>query len=250
MTVFGKIKPPSQLKFSGGEIRAKKAYVLWVDTMGSRSAMVRSHAMATNFLSKMHAAAVTADKAVSKLTGNKLTFPMSDGLFAIFETRQLFERFAAEFFFLVASEFLYESDPKHRFMMRGALAFGEVSTGNDLAAKVAGLKKNNPYTDQLLVGRPLAQAYESEKRAAPFGISIHESALAFGGVGEQPFGGVDYPWLWNKKIVKDSEFGRTLLEGIEEHLHWCEEHSESVMYEKEAIARHLARAKDYFTFNG
>lgn len=245
-TKFGKKPLPAELNFTAGDIPSTTEYVVWIDTMGSRSAMLRSHAVASNFLAKMHAAAIHSELAIANLPGSKTIFPMSDGFFFLTDARQVVERFIGEYFNLVSKEFLGTNDPMKRFMIRGAIAYGSVSTGLDLSSRASKLQGNSSYAGKLVVGRPLTQAYLEEKNAAPFGLAIHESARSFAPKIDGPLSGVDYLWFWNSKIVS-RDHGRTMLAAIKEHLKWCKVHSHSVLYKEVDIERHLSRAIDYFT---
>ncbi|MNS15179.1 hypothetical protein D3C72_468100 [compost metagenome] len=99
----------------------------------------------------------------------------------------------------LSSLFIATPNPKHKFMVRGGIAFGPVYSKVELQACFSRkfLSKHQLFLDQVLFGPPIIQAYLSESAAVPFGIAVHESARAFAGPGETPFS-LNH-WFWWQK---------------------------------------------------
>src|SRR5688572_27501511 len=97
-------------------------YVAWVDMMGTRPVMARSLSISANFLFKLHALGSSSAKAVTTVR----VYPVMDGLFVATPSRDVMHRFAAVLFSTLARLFIQTTDNAHRFLVRGAIAYGPV----------------------------------------------------------------------------------------------------------------------------
>lgn len=108
-------------------------------------------------------------------------FPMNDGVFVTSVESDELTSFVNGVMATLFREFLKHKDrPEHQFVVRGAIAYGPVSFGSDLAQGAPTLQNSSQYTSQIILGAPLAQAVDAERQAPPFGIYVHESARWFG----------------------------------------------------------------------
>ncbi len=218
-------------------------YVAWLDVMGAQAAMRRSLPMSTNFVMKIHIACQRAKPNHSQ--GIEL-FPVIDGVYITCPTLSPIRHFIKEVMSRLALTFIFETDQRFRFMVRGALAFGPISKGSDLPATSTVLNVDPSYTSHIVLGPALAQAYEDERKAAPFGIFVSESARMFAPPGSDPMQGVHMKWWQIDQRPEDQELVQHLKPGIDEWFEWAGRRTESLMYQADRMRVHKALFAEYF----
>lgn len=222
------------------------AYVCWLDIMGTESIMRRSVKTALAFVCKLHIAALTA-RANFQDDAIRL-YPMMDGVYIITFRKNMLLAFLHQTMRPLVDIFLEESVLVHRFIARGAIAYGPIIEGhlitnsNALSGKSMILRDNPDYTRCLVAGIPVAQAHKYEVEAPPFGIYIHESARAFAPEGEEPFTVVFWDWIdaENRPVSR-----KKLLDELRAYFDWYGAHSLENEYNKEAIERHKRLAEEW-----
>jgi hypothetical protein len=222
----------AQLPQAGAE------YVAWLDVMGTQSSMSRSLNATANFIFKLHAAALQAPK-----TGMQL-YPVMDGVYAASATQSAMLDFLRIVLAQVAEEFNQTTQPLHRFIVRGGLAFGPVIHGNSipqLASPV--LAENAAYRGSVLLGMPMVQAHLSEATAPPFGIAVHESARVFALPGQSPIHTVWWKWA----NTANQATWTALQTELPAHLKWCSERSMWLNYPADRITVHRQMVEQYFS---
>lgn len=222
----------------------KNRYVGWVDLMGARSTMLRSLPVAANFIGKLHAAALIAH---SSTRSRAQLYPVVDGVYITSTQQWDIRKLLAEMLRRTAITFLLEPEPYHRFMLRGGLAFGPMCEGPMLAPASNVLSSTQSYSDWILFGIPMVQAYISESKAAPFGIWVDESARSFSPDGDHPMAMTH--WHWWRDIRPEQEGARLskrLGREVLKHLEWSRSHSTYILYEPERAAAHSRLAAEYF----
>lgn len=210
-------------------------YVAWFDVVGTRSHLTQSHLRAANFFAKIHLAAIRAAGDTVRL------YPVMDGVYVTSASRRSMLDFVRAFYRLLVITFCAESESKHRFTVRGALAFGPVTHGNTIPESCAGFPDDS-YKDYLLIGIAMIQAYESETHSPPFGLFVHESARAFAPEGQHPLSGRWLHWWRNEDEPLVSE----LRVALPAYFNWAAEHSREVDYPVERIVEHRKAAFEYF----
>lgn len=163
-------------------------YVEWVDVMGARSSMLRSLSESANFVGKLHGAALSVSQGHSDV---KL-YPMIDGLYCRSARQASILGFLNEVFFRAGLAFVAENEHRHRFCIRGGLAYGPVLTGDDILRASTVLSQNSAYCSSILLGITLTQAFDVARESAPFGISLHESVRAFAPTGAPVLSGTHW----------------------------------------------------------
>lgn len=218
---------------------AKNEYVAWLDVMGIQSAMSRSMSISANFVFKHHIAALSADRE------NVKVYPVMDGLYATSESKESIVNFIRAVMCENAKTFLETTEPMHRFLVRGGLAFGPVIHGCDVKPSVdERLDGHDAYKSSVLLGMPMVQANQVESGAPPFGVAIHESARAFSSSGSKPF-----THIWLKWVNSDTSIQSTwesLHSQVIAHLDWCLQRHHRLMYPSDRIAAHKALVDEYF----
>ncbi len=216
-------------------------YVCWLDVMGSESSMLRSISIASNFVMKLHISALRTQTAFPVEL-----YPVIDGIYACSTDQPRILAFANRVFSSIAIEFLSESEPLHRFMVRAGLAFGPIIKGTNTTQGSPVLAQHQPYCDRILIGMPLTQAYRCERAAAPFGVYLHESVRAFAPIGTSVLSGIHWKWWKFYNQHSDPQLASELESALKTHLQWCVAHSTTVQYPKDDIQRHLELVKEYF----
>lgn len=223
-------------------------YVCWVDVMGSANSMARSLPTAANFICKLHCAGLQAyqdvvQEAVEHETTLRL-YPVIDGIYVTARRKAHLMPFLSKTLRPLAETFLQEHTQVHRFLVRGAIAYGPVVHGHDLEPEASRvLDGAQEYRDSILMGLPMAQAYLAEPTAPPYGIAVHESARAFAPEGETPFQFLWWDWYRQSQPPLD---GQEFLEQLRAYFAWFEEHTHTTGYDVERIKYHRELAKEYF----
>lgn len=223
---------------------AEQEYVAWVDVMGIGPAMGRSVTGAANFIFKLHA--VAAKNHVEGIT----LYPIMDGFYVATADQKAMQTFLKNVYTECAKEFLSEKKkPQHRFIIRGALAYGPVihgiSVGDDVFTKQGAgnpFGQMNMYKNSIMMGMPMVQAHTHEAKAPPFGLYIHESARTFAPLGAKPMNHVWWKWSNNS-----SPTWRELRSLLAAHFKWCISNSLSLEYDSERIAAHKNMSEQYMT---
>lgn len=226
------------LTFHAGRLpQALPEYIAWVDVMGTQASMSRSVAISANFIFKLHTAALQAPNQ------NVTLYPVMDGFYASSTDKGDILDFLRNVFQEVAAEFNREQVEQHRFIVKGALAFGPVIHGSNVPAAASQTINNFPaYRNSLLLGLPMVQAHISEKLAPPFGIFVHESARSFAPPNQTPLHNVW--WKWN--IPNNQDTWNALNQSLLTHFKWCAERAGDLEYAPDRIEVHNTMVKQYF----
>ena len=207
--------------------------VAWIDVMGIRAIMSRSIQITANFVFKLHSAALEVLPATNTLT----LYPVMDGIFVVSEQKTEILGFLGALLGKIAHTFIGTKEIQHRFLVKAALAYGPVIHGSGITTEAnQSLGGNAAYKNSLLIGMPMIQVYQSESKAPPFGIFIHESARAFSPSGETPIPHVW--WAWQNKPA-------TLKSELEIYFKWCEDHPLKIEYSIDRIKVHKEMVKQY-----
>lgn len=211
-------------------------YVAWVDVMGIQAAMSRSLSISSNFMCKLHAAAL------EHLEEGVTLYPVMDGFYVTSSTKRTIQNFLRSVLGVVADEFINEQKNHHRFVVKGALAYGPVVHGHQIPPTASrSIANNQEYAKTLLLGVPMVQANRSERLAPAFGIYIHESARSFSPAGERPFGVQWWSWETTPSLRK-----RHLKYSLIDYYHWCSERASALGYELDRINAHRLMMEHYF----
>ena len=204
--------------------------------MGIQVSMSRSLAKSANFMFKLHTAALQAPNQ------NVTMYPVMDGFYASSMRQADMLNFLKSVMRDVAAEFIGEPDMHHRFVVKGALAFGPVIHGNAVPQPAsATLHGNLAYRDSLLLGMPMVQANTCERMAPPFGIYVHESARTFA----PPRTNAMHAIWWKWQNPNHVNWGRLGTE-VERYFQWCRERAGEIGYKEDRIEVHSTMAKQYF----
>jgi len=213
--------------------------------MGASSIMSRSLPIAANHVGKIHVAALKAKEGIAAASN---IYPVVDGVYVTSPTQDEVLAVVKRMVRSLAITFVLEDEPLHSFMLRGSVSYGPVFEGSEMRSCSTPLQQEQDYARYVLLGPALTNAHDGERCASPFGIWIHESARAFAPAGQRPITATHWRW-WDTTIAQE-RYDRSLASALTEHLLayfvWCEAHSTYLLYEKERICAHRARAEEYF----
>lgn len=223
----------------------KKAYVAFIDIMGTQTYMNISVDATANYIFKLHAAVISAWR--SAPYKNVFVYPIMDGAYITAGSKDDMEKILIRIYDGLASLFLKETE-KNGFVFRTGLAYGEVIYGHEVpynSSKVCEMDLN--YKNGILLGKPMIEAYQAEEKASPFGVYLAESARKHEDATRYTYGAFAGDWKWfrgeNLKIKTDViELKRKILKRFE----WLDDENNDAHYDSSEIERHKQLVEDYF----
>jgi len=219
-------------------------YVCWFDLMGAQSIMRRSIIIATNFVMKIH---IASQNVLQKEHHDVELFPVIDGIYIVSRRQSPLLFFLKSMMSRLALTFIFEEQHIHRFLVRGAIAFGPLSLGSTLTRTSNCLTDSMDYCKRIALGIPLSQAYDDEKNAAPFGIYLSECARSFSPADDEVLGGTHWEWWRQANSAEDNEIVDFLKSTLEEYYSWAEKHPSTLLYQEDRMRAHLKLAHEYFS---
>jgi hypothetical protein len=175
---------------------------------GIQGALRRSIKIAANFVYKLHHAALQARIAPMRL------YPIMDGFYASSPDLEAMSTFLRQVFLSSAEEFVSQEKELFRFLIKGALAHGEIYHGSEPRPNAsATLHDNQRYRDQILLGQAIVQAHLGEIEAPPFGLYVDASAQHF--LKESKPFPFDVWWRWYQ--AEDRELLQKLRASLESY---------------------------------
>lgn len=232
--------PNTPLHFNSRRLPSPiRSYVVWLDVMGIQSIMGRSLSITANFVFKLHAI-VTKER-----VDGVVLYPVMDGVYIACQNGKILMPFLARVFTRLADEFVSTKRLDHRFVARGALAFGQVIHGADIPDDASSdLAQLPQYRAALLLGLPMVQSHLGERSAPPFGLFVDSSARANAPDNHGTIHHVWWPWFKKNQSKLVADLGKAL----DEYFVWCEERAGAISYEESRIASHKLMAKQYFQY--
>ncbi len=220
---------------------AQNGYVLWVDIMGTKNKVYSSVMTASIFMLKLHAAVL------QNLTDDLIAYPIMDGAYITSINRSSIQRFITKLFATIGKDIIKQTDTKHCFLIKAALAFGPLINGKDISVRINRTFQNrDQYKNSILIGLPMIQAYSSESLAPPFGVFIHESARAFAPEGEMPFEHKWWKWFIRDRRVWTQEQNNKLQNTLKRYFQEAENQSIVEDYSMDRITFHKKMFAEYF----
>jgi len=218
---------------------ATNQYVCWIDVMGSQEIMLRSIYVASNFLTKLHIAALRVAGQFSVEL-----YPVIDGLYVCSPSQLQILSFINRIHSILAVNFILENNQKFKFKVRSGLAYGPVVMGKQVLGCAKELRNHPLHIKSILLGSALTHAYQVEREASPFGVALHESATA--AMGEISLSGKHLKWWQVFARPNDLLLACELFYSLKEHYAWCSMNSFSLRYAKQDIDKHEALVDEYF----
>jgi hypothetical protein len=209
--------------------------------MGSKGAMLYSIDIASNFLMKLHIAALR----ISEIFAVDL-YPAIDGVYACSPVQPSILCFLNRVYSMLATTFIQENVELFKFKVRSGLAYGQVVMGKQILDCTDDniLRKYSRHAKSILLGSALTHAYEAEMKAPPFGIVLDGSAA---NRMEQLAPSEKYLKWWELYPRQDDpDLACELYFSLKDHYSWCISNSERIRYPRADIERHSALVDEYF----
>lgn len=208
----------------------KNAFVLWIDIMGTKNSMSSSVRASSIFIFKLHVAIMEAK------TKDILVYPMMDGAYVTTKNEKSMSVFIKKVFNSLGDTLINTEVDYHKFLVKGAVAYGPIIHGKDIPASCSRcLKKHEDYTKSILLGMPMIFASMGEKYAPPFGIYCDESVRMI----SHEFAHRWYNWFTADKVSH-------IACAVQSYFDYAREHYYELDYPKEKIEEHEEKAKQYF----
>lgn len=186
----------------------QKEYVAFIDIMGTQCHMKKSIKETANYIFKLHSAIISSWR--EKPYHNVFIYPVMDGAYITARAKDDMVNIVMRIYRYLSKLFLEEKVISHLFLVRGAIAYGEVIHGHSVPLKASkAFELDLGYKNQLLLGGAMIDAYLGEKKAAPFGIYICDSAKKRN---MRNSGSFSLDWKWFNS--KDLHIDRYLLSKI------------------------------------
>lgn len=212
--------------------KMENQYVLWVDIMGTKNSMSFSVRTSSIFICKLHVAIMEAK------TNGINVYPMMDGAYVTSKTDKTMSNFIKKLFTSLSDTLITEENDFHRFLIKGALAYGPVLHGKNIPSECGNpFSKNRQYVDNLLLGIPMIQASKDEKKAPPFGIYCDESVRIASKIFAHP---------WHKWFPTEVEKVAEVAKAVQSYFDYSKEHYYELDYPMDKIIEHEEKAKQYF----
>lgn len=229
---------------SGRHDPSEDMYVAWVDLMGTKQITSRSSAEAAIKTFKFHQAAKWAYEAVGGDDADVEVTPMIDGVYVFCEDQVCLIKYLHNLYGLLAKSAIEEDEHQFVLAIKGAVAYGPVVMGTNVDGIVS--LADTDHERLTATGLPLVQAFESEGKAPPFGVYVHESARAFAPDGDEPFNFVWNEWFRSSTDEFDRpDLAADLRERLVEYFDYCEANSRRLDYGEDRIAEHRAQVEEY-----
>lgn len=248
------------LYFNADQLQdARGEYVAWCDGMGTGSALSTSLKHAANFVFKLHRA---FGNAVDSVDGARL-YPLMDGMYVTSPSRDTIQSVIRAAYTDLAREFYAHKEIHKHFIVRGAVAYGATLHGADVPeeAFVHGIgsqheKKNRKAFAEstmdssrttLLLSSAMATAYHAENSAPPFGVYVHDTALAIPQLVDQHDKGFSSRlWRWWRGNTASITVAKELAPALTSYFDKAEQCSKDLNYPLEAIKKHRESLPEYY----
>lgn len=224
--------------------RPKYEYVAFIDIMGTRTHMKKSVRESANFIFKLHSAIISAWR--EKPYKNVFVYPVMDGAYITSGNKENMANILLRVYRSLAENFLKESNGDYLYLVRGAIAYGEVIHGHNVPYEASkAFEMNLGYKDNILLGSAMITAYDSEKYAAPFGIYIDASACR----GRKKGGGSfikDWRWFDDETLKIDKDIPGAISNKIQTYLESMKDERHPLHYPVDRIEEHIRLTEKHF----
>jgi hypothetical protein len=217
----------------------ESAFVCWLDVMGVSARMNWSVAVAANGVCKLYNAVIRAYQDSDRQNDVHI-YPAMDGAYLATTSWETMLQVLRTSMRRLANTFM-TCPPHFRFPVRGGISHGSIYHGENIQEKADRyLSRMRRVRDCLVFGTPVISAYRAERRAAPFGIFLDESALGRTGIT-----GIDQHLDWPRLLAPQTNRGQ-LLAAIVEYYDSLDALGDSAEYPQSQRRRDLRRAEAIF----
>lgn len=224
----------------------KREYVAFIDIMGTRAHMENNVTTTANYIFKLHAAILAAWR--NEKYQNVFVYPVMDGAYITATSRDDIEKIVVRIYLELARILTNETNPNHRFIIRGAIAYGKTIHGHRVPFEASRVFETDlSYKNNILLGSAMIKAYEGESSAAPFGLFIDQSAIKHE-ESNRKYGSFLMNWKWfESKLLKiDPALVERLKVTVDDYFEKVKDEHHPCHYQNEKIEMHQTAAKEYF----
>lgn len=224
--------------------RPRNEYVAFVDLMGTRTHMKISVEETANYIYKLHSAIIQAWR--EKPYKNVFVYPVMDGAYITAANKENIENIVVRIFRSLSEIFLSEKNYRFLFLVRCAIAYGEVIHGHNVPYNASkAFEMSIGYKDNILLGRAMIAAYDGEGKASPFGVFLDESSIKHK---DGRYGAFQENWKWySSSVLKiDEDVPHSLSEKITDYLMQMKDENHPLHYPIDRIEEHIGNARQYF----
>lgn len=223
----------------------KREYVAFVDIMGTQARMNKSVKECATYIFKLHSAIISSWR--EKAYKNVFVYPVMDGAYITSSSKEAMENILLRIFRSLYEEMKNSDDIDHMYLVRCAVAYGEVIHGHTVPYDASkAFELNLGYKDNILLGKAMIDAYRSECLAAPFGIYIHESALKHGD--DRRYGCFSEGWKWytSDNLKLEDELASNLMSKMNTYFDSMKDVQNPLHYPDEKVELHRNLMLTYF----
>lgn len=232
--------------FDGRKLpRTRKAYVAFIDIMGTQTYMNISIKSTANYIFKLHAAVISAWR--SAPYKNVFVYPIMDGVYITASSKEDIEKMLIRIYDGLSMQFLKDTE-NHGFIIRAGLAYGDVIYGHEVpyqASKIFEMDLN--YKNGILLGKPMIEAYQLEGQASPFGVCLADSARKHADDSSRRFGSFNDNWKWfhGDSIKAKSDINQLKIKLLN-RFNWLDDEKNPAHYDSNKIVQHKQLVEQYF----
>lgn len=172
-----KVDRAVKVNFDLKDVCPQKVYVAWVDIMGSSEKMSSQLTLCAKDIGRFHAAVFQAYQASAAGDGVSL-HALVDGAYIVAKSAEALKRFLGVVMRSLTETFL-EASFENRFLVRAAVAWGEIINSEDMIGRLQASKTEwfKGVASNAVLGAPFANAHAAEHEAPPLGVYVHKSAI-------------------------------------------------------------------------
>lgn len=219
----------------------KKSYVCFMDIMGMQNKMKSSLPQSSNYIFKLHATILKFWR--SSAYQSISVYPIMDGAYIVSSKKSDILSLLTNIYKSLCTNLLKEPEYKHWYLVRAAIAFGEIIHGRDVPYSASyEYSSRVGYKEQLLIGPAMIDACKGESKAAPMGIYVTDSAT-------NKYQGVDSDWKWfeHQSVKVKPELIAEFKDKLQEYYNvWLKDHEAATGYDKSRRDSHFQMAVQYF----
>lgn len=219
----------------------QKSYVCFMDIMGMQNKMKSSVPQSSNYIFKLHATILESwrNSAYQSIS----VYPIMDGAYIVSTKKSDMLSLLTTIYKSLCMSLLDEPKYKHWYLVRAAIAYGEIIHGRDIPYSASyEYSSRVGYKEQLLIGPAMIDAYKGERQSAPMGIYVTKSAY-------DKYQGIDSNWKWfkHRAIKVKPELIANFKDKLQEYYNiWLKDHEKETGYDQEKRDSHFQAASKYF----
>lgn len=171
-----KVDREGRVNFDFRDMQPQTVYVAWIDIMGTSEKMASRLTLCAKDIGRFYAAVFQACQ-TNASSGDVTLHTLVDGAYIVSTSATTLKQFLGVVMCSLTETFL-EASFENRFLVRAAVARGDIITAQDMSKRLLATKSEEfkRVTSNAALGTPFANAYTAEHEAPPLGVYVHQSA--------------------------------------------------------------------------